>query len=138
MKQNYFVVDGIKYYSGTVFVIENNCRQNIEVTFIWYDTDYQRYLYKTKEHMCQSHYDDFWKRFVAVTDKRDESVRSPVVKRKKDLEINGLFLGWVWYIFLMAISIIFKGVIGFWLLFSIVFFNWRSKKIKKEGTYIEW
>ncbi len=138
MKQNYFVVNGVKYYTGTVFVTENSRRQLVEATFIWYDTEYKRYLYKTKERMHQLLYDDFWKYFVAVTNKRDDSVRSPVTRSKNDFEISGLFIGWVWYVFLMAISFIFKNAIGFWILISVIFFSWRAKKIKEEGTYVEW
>jgi hypothetical protein len=62
----------------------------------------------------------------------------PTERKRKDCEIDGLFLGWVWYIFLMAIGTIFNGAIFIWLMISIVFFNWRAKKIKEEGTYIEW
>ena len=61
----------------------------------------------------------------------------PIIKTKKDFQIDGLFLGWMWYIFLMLISVIFNGAIGLWILISIVFFSWRAKKIKREGTYIE-
>lgn len=138
MKQNYFVVDGVKYYSGTIFIIKNSRGDHIEATFIWYDTDYKRFLYKTKEHEWQSRYDNFVRDFVSVTNKRDNSVRSPVIQRKNDFEISGLFLGWVWYVFLMGISAIFKDAIGLWILISVIFFSWRAKKIKEEGTYIEW
>ena len=61
-----------------------------------------------------------------------------IEKRRKDSQIDGLFLGWMWYIFLMLISIVFKEALGLWIFISIVFFKWRSDKIKKEGTYIEW
>ena len=138
MKQNCFVVNGVLYYSGTIFVMKDNFGKDVEAAFIWYDTNYKRFMYKTKDGMRQSLHDDFVKNFVSVTNKRDESVRGPVEVRKKDFEIKGLFLGWVWYIFLMGISTIFKDAIGLWILISVVFFSWRSKKIKEEGTYIEW
>ena len=78
------------------------------------------------------------KNLVSITDKIDTSVHSPVEKKMKDTQIDGLFLGWMWYIFLMIISVIFKDAIGLWILWSVVFFTWRKNKIKKEGTYIEW
>ena len=56
----------------------------------------------------------------------------------KDTEIDGLVLGWMWYIFLMVIATVFKDALGLWGLISFVFFTWRSDKIKKEGKYIEW
>lgn len=82
--------------------------------------------------------DNFFNTIISITDKKDNSVSGPVTKKLKDRDIDGLFLGWLWYIFLMAISTIFKDAIGLWILISVVFFRWRSKKIKEEGTYTEW
>ena len=138
MKQNYFVVDGKKYYTGTVFVIKDCNGRQTEAYFICYDTDLRKYIYKTEGCRWSSHDNFFWNRFVAVTDKVNNEISYPVAKVQKDLEIDGLFIGWVWYIFLMLISTIFKDAIGLWGLITVVFFSWRSKKIKEEGTYIEW
>ena len=52
----------------------------------------------------------------------------------KDTEINGLFLGWVWYIFIMLVVSIFKGAVVGWIVVSFFFFKWR-KKIKEEQTF---
>ena len=52
----------------------------------------------------------------------------------KDLEINRLFLGWIWYILLIIIVSIFKGAIVGWIFISFFFFSWR-KKVKDEETY---
>lgn len=138
MKQNYFIVDGKKYYTGTVFIIKNHKGIPVEASFVYYDVDQKLYVYKIGEcrHMWSDKY--FWSWFVGITDRVDNSVHMPVVKTMKDREVDGLFIGWVWYIFLMLVSAIFNDAIGLWIFISVVFFSWRSKKIKEEGTYIEW
>lgn len=137
MKQNYFIANGVKYYTGTVFIVHHNGKQ-VEASFVYYDTEYKKYVYKINDCTWVVGVDDFKARFICVTDKKDNTVSMPVKKKMKEFDIDGLFIGWVWYIFLMAISTIFKGAIGLWILISIVFFSWRADKIKKEGTYIEW
>lgn len=137
MWQNYFIINGEKYYTGTIFII-NDMGKQVEASFICYDLEHSKYIYKIEECMWHSPDKYFQKNFISVTNKRDNRVHMPVVKKRKDLDIDGLFIGWVWYVFLMALSIIFNGTIGFWILFSVIFFSWRSNKIKEEGTYIEW
>ena len=137
MKQGYFIVNGAKYHTGSIFIIKD-MGKNVEASFLYYDTDKQRYFYKIKDCVWNVDNKNFWRMFVSTTDKRDESMRAPTTKTKNDIEIPGLFIGWVWYIFLMAISVIFNGAIFFWILYSVIFFKWREKKIKEEGTYVEW
>ena len=137
MMQNYFVVNGEKYYTGTIFIV-NQMGERTEASFICYDTERLRYIYQVKA--CRYYVDQksFQRNFISVTDKIDVNVHMPVNKTFKDTEIDGLFLGWLWYIFIMAISTIFYDRIGLWILTSVVFFNWRKKKIEEEGTYVEW
>ena len=137
MYQDYFIVNGEKYYTGTVFLVKDLGNQ-VEATFICYDTERHHYVYKIKDCRMRSPDKIFWNTFIAVTDKINSAAHPPVTCVKRDRDISGLFIGWVWYVFLMAISTIFKDAIGLWIFISIVFFNWRSKKIKEEGTYIEW
>lgn len=137
MMRNYFEVNGEKYYTGTVFIVKNMGKQ-VEATFICYNTERSLYVYKIDRCRYYMHNDMFVHNFVCVTDKRNMDARMPVTKTRKDMDIDGLFIGWVWYIFLMALATIFKENIGLWILISVIFFSWRSEKIKKEGTYIEW
>ena len=137
MYQNYFFVNDKQYYTGTIFIIKDITKPS-EASFICYDTDHAIFIYKIGECTYRAHVKYFNEHFIEVTDKIDPNVRMPVRKRRKEFDVEGMFLGWVWYIFLMLISTIFKGVIGFWILISWVFFGWRSDKIKKEGTYVEW
>ena len=137
MKQNYFVVNGEKYYTGVVFLVHHNGKQ-VEASFIYYDTDYCKYVYKIKDCTWVVGIEDFKRRFIATTNKKDNTISMPTKKKKNEFEIDGLFLGWTWYIFLMLTSTIFNDRIGLWILISVVFFSWRSNKIKKEGTYNGW
>lgn len=137
MYQNYFVIDGTRYYTGTVFIVRNMGKEE-EATFICYDTSRNKYVYKIRD--CKHHMDEtiFMSRFIGVTNKVSYTTTMPVSKTKKGTDVGGLFLGWIWYVVLMAVSVIFNEAIWLWILISIVFFGWRSKKIKEEGTYIEW
>ena len=140
MFRDYFIFNGKKYYTGTV-VKTNDTTYMPEATFVCYDERYGDYVFRSKGRttrglrVLESRMQEC---IIDVTDKVDTSVKMPEVKKKNDAHIDGLFLGWVWYIFLMGISVIFKDVIGLWIIISVVFFSWRSKKIKEEGTYIEW
>ena len=135
--QNYFIVDGEKYYTGTIFIVDDHGKYS-EACFICYDIHRLKYVYKIKDRIWHVDSNYFRRMFINVTNKRDENARTPTIKTRDDLEIDGLFIGWVWYVFLMAISCIFKEAIGLWIFISIVFFVWRADKIKREGTYIEW
>lgn len=140
--RNYFEYKGKKYYTGTIFIMKVSKRL-CEYTFVGYNVDYKALLCKSVNSQQVRSLIPIWesvlnKNLVSITDKIDTSVHSPAEKKMKDTQIDGLFLGWMWYIFLMIISVIFKDAIGLWILWSVVFFSWRKKKIKKEGTYIEW
>ena len=137
VRENYIIVNKTKYYTGTVFVINFNGKIQ-EAAFVCYVPKTNRILCKLSDKRWWINADDFRKRIVEITDKVDVNVSMPVQKTMKDSEIDGLFIGWLWYIFLMGISVIFKDAIGLWALISVVFFTWRKKKIEEEGTYIEW
>lgn len=134
---NYFVWKGVKYYTGTVIVINDMGRQT-EATFVCYDKTYNYYIYEIKDGRAMRRPDQFEELLIEVTNKRNDKVRMPVVKTLKDSQIDGLFLGWVWYLFLMAVSTIFQYNYLWWALISFGFFTMRADKIKKEGEYIEW
>lgn len=134
MYLNYFVYNGQKYYTGTVVKLRSGktgsfiCRI-AERDWSVFRVDGSRMVIPS-EHIQST--------IVSITDQVNKNVHMPVQKTFKDSEIDGLALGWVWYIFLMAISTLFKGNVCFWIAISILFFAWRKKKIKEEGTYYEW
>jgi hypothetical protein len=144
MRVGYFVYNGKRYESGTKFLFGS---KQIG-TFLWRDDEsgYISYIY-TPMPSCYNMLpapniairksNDFWKVFKGVTGEIDNSIKPPVIKQKSDSQIDGLAAGWLWYIFLMVASVIFNDVIGLWILWSFIFFTWRSDKIKKEGFYYE-
>ena len=136
---NYISVKGKNYYTGTIFKI-NFCGKIQEAAFVCSmpDLNTMRFKLLSDKKFWFINANDFRNRIVEITDNVDPTVRMPVTKTMKDTEIDGLFIGWLWYIFLMAISTIFYARIGLWIFISWVFFDWRAKKIKEEGTYIEW
>ena len=136
-KENYIIVNKTKYYTGTVFVINFNGKIQ-EAAFVCSIPKANKILFKLSDKRWWINADDFRKRIIEITNKVDTSVRMPIENTMKDRYIDGLFIGWLWYIFLMSISVIFKDAIGLFVLISVVFFSWRKKKIKEEGTYIEW
>lgn len=136
-KRNYFIVDGVKYYSGTIFII-NRGGKEIEATFSYDNVSCEYYMYRIGQRGYTERYKDFWEHFVAVTGKINPNEQGPVLKRKKEFDIPGMALGWTWYVFLMLLSSIFKDAFGLWILLSVVFFNWRSKRIKEQGYYYEY
>lgn len=147
--QNYFInKDGTKYYTGTCVIVKH-CGKKCDATFLCVikpvketDTKGPRYVFQLKgpEYYYQLTLtiEDLSERLVAIyTDVVDPYVRCPRTYHPKDSQIEGLPLAWAWYIFLMAISTIFKDNIGLWIFFSIVFFSYRSKKVKSI-VGIEW
>lgn len=138
---NYFEYKGKKYYTGTVIILKDGLYEK-EASFIGHEPDKDWYAYRvndiTRETTHRTYEKLFYKNLIAVTNKIDKNVHLPLMKQLPDRCIDGLLLGWTWYIFLMMIATIFKGNVVLWIFISYVFFDWRKNKIKKEGTYIEW
>lgn len=137
MLQNYMFFNGEKYKSGTVFIV--NCLgKESEAIFIGYNAEHESYFFKINNKTCRMKETVFKNSCIRVTNKVNTDVYIPKEKKRKELEVGCLFLGWIWYIFLMAIATIFNGAIFIWIMISIAFFSWRAKKIKEEGMYVEW
>ena len=134
---NYFECNGKKYYTGTVLIV-HNFKPVQEAVFICYDIQREMYTYQIGRCKCHMKEDDFRNSIIQITDRVDGSVHIPEIQTRKDCHINGLMYGWVWYIFVMVISTMFYDRIMMWAIWSVVFFTWRSSKIKEEGKYIEW
>ena len=135
---NYFIVNGIKYYTGTVFKVKEMGEAVDAVFACSYFANNVYIVYKINETQRMTPVQMFSDKLICITDAVDVETKMPQTKHKRDRDIAGMAIGWLWYIFLMAIATIFKGNIVLWVLISAVFFSWRSNKIKKEGTYIEW
>ena len=136
MNQNYFEVNGKKYYSGTIFLIRDHGEQT-EATFICHIIESNRYVYKFKDKYGKQYTafvpsNVFFNTIISITDKTDNNVSGPVTKKLKDRDINGLFLGWLWYIFLMAISTIFRMQLDCGFLFQLYSLNGDQRKSKRK------
>lgn len=135
--QNFFLFNGVKYYTGTIIIINHLGKQS-EGSFICYDTEYKKYIYKINESRCQAHLAHFQRNLIKILDKHDPNVQMPRIEHCRDTEINGLFIGWLIYVFLAFLCIIAKNGLLYLIFLSVLFFAWRAKKIKEEGTYIVW
>lgn len=149
-KQYYFMYKGRKIETGTVLKIRpwHSCIGEAhveEITFEWYVPESDLYVFKyTSTYGTKGvgiHGDEFKKIFIAPTNKMNEYVvrdhkmrmESNKLTFGKELQIDGMFIAWLWYIVLMAVTFIFNGFYLYWAVISICFFIYRYGKLKDEG-----
>lgn len=143
MRQNYFVYNGKRYNSGTIIVIKwcNNITRtvlNTRATFIDYNTERKEYTVEVYGNKYVYTEDKFLKVLCNVVD-ADDKINGNIQSEQKrytftdELNIDGLLIAWIWYIFIMVVGIIFHDRIGIWILTSVIFFNYRDKKLKEVG-----
>ena len=143
MKQNYFVYNGKKYYSGTILhvlkisdISYKMYRTNAE--FLWYDTETKEYNIKIYDKEYTYNEKRFYNAFVGIYEHTEDVVKTYHKDKRKltffeELNIDCLFIAWMWYIFIMVTAIIFYDRIYIWIFASIIFFNYRNKKLKEAG-----
>ena len=142
MKQNYFVYNNEKYNSGTVIILRvfncvprNIC--NTKATFLYFDTEKNKYIVEiygnTHEYTEENFYKNFRCIFVGRNNADEKCIEPKTHAMTDELNLDGLLVAWMWYIFIMAIASIFYDRIGIWIFTSIVFFNYRHKKLKEAG-----
>lgn len=142
MRQNYMIYKGKKYNSGdTIHILwsthgYNNTHKHTGV-FLDCDKENDEYRFVVDGITYNFNKICFYK---IMQDKTDGFVTTNCEYQKQtkptfkdELNIDGLLPAWLWYIFIMSVSVIFKSCIGIWILSSIIFFNYRSKKIKEAG-----
>lgn len=143
MKQNYFVYNGNRYPSGTFITLSRYDYMahkvvDTKVKFLWYDTETKEYgieIYGVEYNYKE---DFFYSRFKGMYDP-NKTVRKTQQKVEQshtfsdELNIDSLLIAWVWYIFIMCVGVIFYARIGIWIFASIIFFNYRDKKLKEAG-----
>lgn len=139
--QNYFLNNDKKFYTGTCVVVRHG-GDKCDATFICAIKPVEgnnikepRYVFQLKgpkyHYQLTLRMEDLRERLITVyTDVVDPYVRCPTTYHPKDSQIDGLPLAWSWYIFLMVITTVFKGQVILWIFYSIVFFRYRSKKVK--------
>jgi hypothetical protein len=136
MKQNYFIHNGQKYYTGTKIRIQahngyGNCPQT--ATFVDYDSDTKEYHFKISNRVITYNHRSWTSYFLGIY---GEPAPSPPAKEwtfRKELDVNGMLNAWMWYLFLMVITTIFKGNVFYWATISGIFFKYRNEKLRKAG-----
>ena len=148
MKQNYFVYNGKKYGTGTIFRIKElekiypYKRVEQSAVFISYDPETDRYMFQVGDSKNNSPGEFFWRDFVCVTEDVNVDIKQKYQANEikannhtfmDELNIDGMLIAWMWYIFIIAVAVIFNERIGIWIFASIVFFRYRNKKLKERG-----
>ena len=143
MIQRYFIYNNVKYPTGTEIIMRplhrnSKCTQCEKAYFICFDEANDTFVYRCDGKQYFLHSNNFWRRFEGVTGTVNNNIQVPEMTRIKDFQITNLFFGWVWYIFIMIVLVLFKNAIFGWILISIIFFSWRHDVLKKEGYYVKW
>lgn len=152
---NYFDYNGTRYYTGSKFKCNNFLKINfqlfpeIEITFIEYNKKSSTCRICSNVAICEFEFQlsIFVNNIICVISPNTKEVVDQINKKYKNdkkyynwvengedcykAKPDELIIGWMWYVFLMAITTIFNWNIGLWVLTTIVFVRWRKKKIKE-------
>lgn len=147
MRVHYLEYNGKQYEYGTIVKLKGVYSQYVEGVFFVCDPEEDYYMFAFKDDKCKDgyHYFSYTKKrlkenLIEVTDRIDtryvqwnpiREVEPPTFK--DELAIDGMFLAWVWYVFLMGITLIFNGFPIYWAVISFCFFIYRHGKLKEEG-----
>lgn len=144
-----FTYNGKLYGSGTQLIIKDSRYPDKTVTAYFIKIESSGYYRLRSEY-----YDDngnkkswsnpvmskeqFYDRLVGVVENNHVDAHYGMRKvTPRDIDISRLFLAWIWYIFIMVISIIFVDAIGIWILASVIFFKYRKKVLEEESYYVQ-
>ena len=140
-ERRYFVFNGEQYYTGTVIrlkVYDNMARQYLEkdVTF-FYVLDDNRYVVGGSNTSMVLSTTDFFNALVKVVNIPSPTLKSCENTHRRltfieELGIEGMLAAWIWYIFIMLVAVIFNDCIIIWISASLIFFNYRNRKIKGD------
>jgi hypothetical protein len=138
MKQSYFVHNGRQYNTGDIILFrffDGRIGKSYEtqVKFLYYDTETKEYFIEVygKEYGYTENL--FYRNMYGVVNPRAPAVNISEHTFSDELNLDGMLVAWIWYVFIMAVGIIFYDRIGIWILTSIIFFNYRNKKLKEAG-----
>ena len=143
--KKYFVYNGARYNTGTIVKLklyDNLMHKYREEKAIFYyvldDSKYVTTVNKTTMVFSSQVFFDalIGVEQVSMTTTEDVQFYHDQKQKRKftdEFNIDGLFLAWMWYIFIMVVSIIFNDRIAIWILASTVFFSYRNRKLKEAG-----
>lgn len=143
MRQDYFVYNNNRYPSGTIIIIKKydiyaHMLCNIKAKFLYCDMERNEYFVEIygKEYKYGEQY--FKDIFVCVYNQDIKATN--IIKQTEnkhtfsdELNIDGLLIAWIWYVFIMVVAFIFYDRIAIWIIASIIFFNYRNRKLKEAG-----
>ena len=141
-RQYYFDYEGKKYPCGTILKVDTfytSCsKTGIDIFEFCIP---EKGLYKLYNNGWY-YEENFCKMLVDATDKIDENYlahkKTKILESKLTLSkeiscIDGMGLAWLWYIFLMVITLFFNGFYFYWAYVSAMFFVYRYHALKKHG-----
>lgn len=144
MRQNYFIYKGKRYDSGTMIIVDRidpyagvSCKTKVE--FLYYETDDDTYAIKVNGDVSINKGDLFlWSFHGSCEEYKNRKPYNFHPQKKQwsltnELNIKGMLAAWTWYVVIMAVAVIFNDRIGIWILASVVFFDYRYKKLKEAG-----
>lgn len=143
MIENYFIYNGIKYYSGTIIKIKRFGNAK-EAVFLGYNKNINQYMVRFDTNNTVFYRSDaFNKDIVEITNRsnksfidwaqREDERLHPKLTASREVSIDGMMLAWIWYVLIMLVAVIFNDRIRIWTFASIVFFSYRNKKLKERG-----
>ena len=127
------------YFAGTLLVIKMSyikgiTRQEV-VEFVGYNKETKRYLLRLNNHIYEYTEEIFRDKLIGIEGMKSMYIlkRSRKATFKEEMGIDQLFLGWVWYICIMAIALIFNCRVLIWFWATAFFFTYRKQKLKEAG-----
>ena len=143
MKQDYVICKGKKYNSGdTMDILWYTCGykniRDYKGIFIDCDEEKNEYRFAVDGKIYCFNKVCFYRIIKDnTTINENENYISSTPKKsafKDELNIDGMLIAWIWYIFIMAVLIIFNNRILGWISVSIIFFSYRHNKLKQGGN----
>lgn len=139
MKKDYVIYKGARYNSGdkiNILWYTHGCKNayNYTGTFVDCDEEKDEYRFIVDGHTYCFNKICFYRTIInePIQDKNIKNVPRKATMTE-ELNIEGMLIAWIWYIFIMCIAVIFYGRIGIWILASVVFFNYRRRKLNERG-----
>ena len=137
MKQDYFVYNDRRYNAGDLipfmfFDGKVGRSYRTQVKFLYYNTDTKEYFIEVYGQEYNYTENMFYRNICNPVVHSTHNVKSKFTF-SDELNIDSLLMAWIWYVFIMVVATIFYDRIAIWILASIVFFNYRNKKLKEAG-----
>ena len=125
---DYFIFDGQKYYSGTIVKFKHSlCNRYSYGKYYGVGDFFQEHRMPGEPEQSASY-------IVSSKEREIESIVVPFtkqlyVKKYKDTECSDMFYAWVAYIACMIFFTLTYDRIGWWLLCTVIFLNYRHSQL---------